>query len=159
MKKILMFTLALLTFGAMANAQIDPDKRDDRIAIFRAEVYSRVLRFTPEEAEGFWPIYNDYLDKRDQLQQDLKPGKQEDQMSDSEVEDQVKKYFEKKQRELDLEKDLYQKLRKVLPLRKIAKIQMAEREFREALIKRLQENRQQKRLQQDRPLRPGLRGN
>lgn len=153
-----MFAMACLPWLVLSQTQIDPDKRDDRIAVFRAEVYSRVLRFTPDEAEGFWPIYNDYLDKRDQLQQDLKPMKQEDQMSDSEVEDQVKKYFEKKQRELDLEKDLYQKLRKVLPLRKVAKIPMAEREFREALIKRLQENRQ-KRLQQDRPVRPGLRGN
>lgn len=158
MKKILMLTLALLTCSAVTRAQVDPDKRDNRIAVFRAEVYSRVLRFTPEEAQGFWPVYNEYLDKRDQLQQDLKPAKQEDQMSDSEVEAQIQQYFERKQREFDLEKDLYQKLRKVLPIRKIAKIQMAEREFREALIKKLQDNRQ-KRLQQGLPVRPGLRGN
>ena len=65
-------------------------------------------------------------------------------MTDAEVEEQIKKHFEKKQRELDLEKDLYQKLRKVLPARKIVRIPSAEREFREALVKRLQENRERK---------------
>ena len=93
---------------------------------------------------------NDFLDRRDQLQQEYKSNKQEDQMSDNEVEEQIKRYFERKQRDLDLEKDLYQKLRKVLPQRKIAKIPMAERDFRESLIKKLQENRQ-KRLQERRP--------
>jgi hypothetical protein len=62
-------------------------------------------------------------------------------MNDNEVEDYVKKYFELRSKELDLEKDLTQKLRKVLPLRKIAKIPVAEREFRESLVKRLQEAR------------------
>jgi hypothetical protein len=66
-------------------------------------------------------------------------------MTDAEVEEQIKRHFEKKQRELDLEKELYQKLRKVLPVRKIVKLPAAEREFREALVKRLQENRDKKR--------------
>ena len=148
-----MIAVLISALNSAATAQIDPDRRDERLATFRAEVYTRVLRLTSEEAQGFWPAYNEFLDRRDQLQQELKSAKQEDQMSDAEVEEHIRKHFEKKQRELDLEKDLYQKLRKVLPLRKIAKIPLAEREFREALVKKLQENRQ-KRLQ-ERPLRQG----
>lgn len=154
MKKFLIIALIFNAFTGVATAQDESDKRDARLAVFRAEVFSRVLKFTPEEAQNFWPVYNEFLDRRDQLQQDLKPGKQEDQMSDAEVEEFIKKHFEKKQRELDLEKDLYQKLRKVLPVRKIAKVPIAEREFREALVKRLQENRQ-KRQQELRPGPPG----
>lgn len=148
-----MIAVLISALNSAATAQIDPDRRDERLATFRAEVYTRVLRLTSEEAQGFWPAYNEFLDRREQLQQELKSAKQEDQMSDAEVEEHIRKHFEKKQRELDLEKDLYQKLRKVLPLRKIAKIPLAEREFREALVKKLQENRQ-KRLQ-ERPLRQG----
>lgn len=148
-----MIAVLIPALASAAAAQIDPDKRDERLATFRAEVYTRVLRLTSEEAQGFWPAYNEFLDRREQLQQELKSAKQEDQMSDAEVEEHIRKHFEKKQRELDLEKDLYQKLRKVLPLRKIAKLPLAEREFREALVKKLQENRQ-KRLQ-ERPLRQG----
>ncbi len=149
MKNLLLFALIFNASIGVAMAQIDPDKRDVRLGQYRAEVFTRVLKLTPEEAQGFWPLYNEFLDKREQLQQAYKPLKQEDQMSDSEVEEHIKRYFERKQRDLDLEKDLNQKLRKVLPLRKIAKIPMAEREFREALIKRLQENRQ-KRIQERR---------
>ena len=109
---------------------------------------------TPEEAQGFWPVYNEYADKREQTQQDLRGGKQLDQMSDAEVEDQIKRHFEMKQRELELERDAYQKLRKVLPLRKIAKLPAAEREFRESLVKKLQEARERKMERQG--LRPGI---
>ncbi len=146
MKKLLLFALIFNASIGVAMAQIDPERRDERLAQYRAEVFTRVLKLTPEEAQGFWPLYNEFLDKREQLQQSYNPLKQEDQMSDSEVEEHIKRYFERKQRDLDLEKDLNQKLRKVLPVRKIAKIPMAEREFREALIKKLQENRQ-KRIQ------------
>ncbi len=149
MKKLLLFALIFNAGIGVAMAQIDTDRRDERLAQYRAEVFSRVLKLTSEEAQGFWPLYNEFLDKREQLQQEYKPLKQEDQMSDNEVEEHIKRYFERKQRDLDLEKDLNQKLRKVLPLRKIAKIPMAEREFREALIKKLQENRQ-KRMQERR---------
>ena len=149
MKKLLLVAMIVNACLGIAMAQIDPDKRDDRLAAYRAEVYTRVLQLSAEEAQGFWPVYNDFLERRDQIQGEYKPGKQEDQMSDAEVEDLIKRHFEKKQRDLDLERDLYQKLRKVLPLRKIAKIPIAERDFRESLVKKLQENRQ-KRIQERR---------
>lgn len=150
MKKLMILVVVFSASIGVATAQIDPDRRDERLATYRAEVFTRVLKLTPDEAQGFWPVYNDFLDRREQLQQEFKPLKQEDQMSDSEVEEHIKRYFERKQRDLDLEKDLNQKLRKVLPIRKIARVPTAEREFREALIKRLQENRQ-KRIQERRP--------
>jgi hypothetical protein len=74
-------------------------------------------------------------------------------MSDAEVEEQIKRHFDLKQRELELEKEAYQKLRKVLPLRKVAKLPAAEREFRESLIKKLQEARE--RRQERQQIRPG----
>lgn len=146
--------LLLFSIGGMvSNAQVDPEQREARLAAFRAEVFTRVLNLTPEEAQQFWPVYNEYTDKREQVQQDLRPGKQLDQMSDAEVEEQIRRHFEMKQRELDLEKEAYQKLRKVLPLRKVAKLPAAEREFRESLVKKLQEARE--RRQERQQIRPG----
>jgi hypothetical protein len=145
MKKLLLLIAILCCISGLALAQPDPGHREEKIAAFRAEVFTRVLRLTPEEAQGFWPVYNEFQDQREKVQQSARPGKQEDQMTDAEVEEQIKKHFEKKQRELDLERELYQKLRKVLPARKIVRIPAAEREFREALVKRLQENRERKR--------------
>ena len=157
MRHLLFTVLIVSAFGSLAQAQVDPEKREARLAAFRAEVFTRVLNLTPEEAQGFWPVYNEFSDKREQAQQELRPSKQLDQMSDVEVEEQIKRHFEMKQREIELEREAYQKLRKVLPLRKIAKLPMAEREFRESLIKKLQEVRERKQERQQNRL-PGGRG-
>lgn len=145
--------LAVFTLGASAAllAQPNAERRNERVQALRIAIFTEVLQLTPEEAQGFWPVYNEYLDKREALVQQYRPAKQLDAMSDAEVEEQIKRHFEQQQRELDLEKEVFQKLRKVLPLRKIAKIPQAEREFREALLKRLQEAREQRRQN----LRPG----
>lgn len=145
----LIFTL-FLSGAALRAQEFDPDKRDERLKAYRVAIFTEVLRLTSDEAQGFWPVYNEYQEKRDRLQDDLRPKKQLDAMSDNEVEDQVKRHFELRQRELDLEKDLYQNLRKVLPTRKIAKLPAAEREFRERLLIKLQEARAKRQERMDR---------
>lgn len=149
--KRLFFIFALSLSGFALWAQPDPDSRDERLQTYRVAIFTEVLRLTSEEAQGFWPIYNEYLDNRSRMQDELKARKQLDAMSDKEVEDQIQRHFELRQRDLALEKDLYDKLRKVLPLRKIAKIPHAEREFRERLLIKLQDARKNR---QER-LRPG----
>lgn len=149
--KYAFFIVTLLLYGAGLRAQeFDPDKRDERLKAYRVAIFTEVLRLSSEEAQGFWPVYNEYQDKRDKIQDELRPKKQLDAMNDNEVEDQVKRHFEMRQRELDLERDLYQNLRKVLPLRKIAKLPAAEREFRERLLIKLQEARAKRQERLDR---------
>lgn len=145
-----LWIIMLSTCTVAAVAQRGPEVRDKKVQAYRVAVFTEVLNLTPAEAEGFWPVFNEYLDKREEIQAQLKPTAQLDGMNDTEVDDYVKKYFDLRQRELDLEKDLGQRLRKVLPLRKIAKIPVAEREFREALVKKLQENRQKRMERQGR---------
>lgn len=141
MKRFFLITLIFSAFFTRIQAQKDVG---ERLKAIRAEVYTRVLDLTSDEAQNFWPIFNEYVENKENLQKQLKPEGQIDGMSDAEVEDYVKKYFEIRQKEFDLEKDLVQKLRKVLPVRKIAKLPKAEREFRESLIKRLQEAREKR---------------
>lgn len=144
MKHIFVSILMSCVFCAALSAQPDPEKRDDRIAAYRVAVFTEVLNLTSEEAQGFWPVFNEFQGKREQLQKQLKPSKQLDSMTDAEVEEHLKKHFELKQQEVDLEKDLTQRLRKVLPVRKIAKIPVAEREFRERLVAKLKEMKERK---------------
>jgi hypothetical protein len=158
MKHLFFIALIISAFGARLEAQIDPEQREERVKAYRVAMFTETLRLTSDEAQGFWPVYNDYLDKREQVQQQLKPTKQLDAMSDNEVEDQIRRHFDLKQRELDLEKELYQNLRKVLPLRKIAKLPAAEREFRESLVKKLQELRQQRKQERSGRLPANGRG-
>lgn len=141
MKRLFFIILTFSVLPALAQGQ---DNIGDRVKALRAEVYTRVLNLTSDEAEKFWPIFNEYVNNKENLQKQLRPEGDLDGMSDAEVEEYVKKYFEIRQKEFDLEKDLVQKLRKVLPVRKIAKLPKAEREFRESLLKRLQELREKR---------------
>lgn len=155
MKYISFIILFIGTFSSVAYAQPDSDRRNENVRNLRIAIYTEVLQFTPEEAQGFWPVYNEYLDKREALVQQYKPTKQLDAMSDAEVEEEIQRHFERQQRELELEKEVVQKLRRVLPLRKIAKLPVAERQFRESILKKLQEAREQR---QDRRLDRRLPG-
>ncbi|MBK7937381.1 MAG: hypothetical protein IPJ82_09960 [Lewinellaceae bacterium] len=141
MKRFFLIVLIISAFVSTTTAQ---KEMGERIKALRAEVYTRVLHLTSEEAQNFWPVFNEYVENKENLQKQLKPEAEIEGMSDAEVEEYVKKYFEIRQKEFDLEKELVQKLRKVLPVRKIAKLPKAEREFRESLVKRLQEAREKR---------------
>jgi hypothetical protein len=144
LKQSALIVLIISAFCSIAQAQPRAEEREKKVQAYRVAVFTEVLNLSPSEAEAFWPIFNEYLGKREELQAQIRPSKQLDGMNDGEVEEYMRKYFEVKQREIDLEKDLSQRLRKVLPLRKIAKIPVAEREFREALVKKLQDARQRR---------------
>ena len=145
MQRILFIALILSAFQDLAQAQPATNRpAAERIRAYRVAVYTDVLQLSPEEAQTFWPIFNEYTSSREKLQQQMKPDRQLDVLSDTEVEDYVRKYFDIRQQEIDLEKDLTTRLRKVLAVRKIAKLPIAEREFREGLVKKLQEFREKK---------------
>ena len=104
LKSMLTLVAALALATQLAQAQVGPEEKGERIKQFRVAIFTEVLNLTVEEAQGFWPVYNAYLDKREALLEQQKPGRQLDGMNDAEVEDYIKKHFELKQRELDLEK-------------------------------------------------------
>ena len=145
MKRILLIASILSAFQAATSAQTEGNRpAADRIRAYRVAVYTDVLQLSPEEAQNFWPIFNEYTANREKLQQQNKTDRQLDVMTDAEAEDYVRKYFDLKQQEIDLEKDLTVRLRKVLSVRKIARLPVAERQFREGLVKKLQEFREKK---------------
>lgn len=135
--------LCLFAGFNVASAQ-KGDRVRDRIRLERTEVYNRVLDLTPTEAQQFWPIFNQFIDEREKVQQELK-NLRRDNLSDAEAEAQLKKHFELQQRDLDLEKEVVQKLRKVISLQKIVKIPDAEREFRQTVLAKAKEKAQERR--------------
>jgi hypothetical protein len=149
MKRFLIFALFISLFSNALTAQNDNnERREEKIKAFRIAIFSEELNLTSKEAEAFWPAYNEFLANRDALNNQTKPSKQLDAMSDAEVEDQIKKHFERQTKGLDLERELYQKLRNILPNRKIAKLPMAERRFRESLVKKAKEMKDKKEQRQ-----------
>lgn len=105
------------------------------------------LELTPEEAKTFWPVYNKYSDELEQLRK----GRREniinarenfDDMSDAELEKTVDNEILFRQNEIDLLKKYHPQFKKILPIRKVAKLYKAEEEFKRKLLEMLKERRE-----------------
>ena len=152
MKKLFLTAFLLGLVPVFILAQQGGEKLRERIRAQRVAIYTDVLKLSSQEAEGFWPIYNQFLEDKESINKEQKAIRR-DNLSDAEAEAQVKKHIELRQRELDLEKDLIQKLRKVISMQKIVKIPEAERQFRQTVLEKVKEKAKERR--QDGRVRPG----
>lgn len=135
-KIIITATLTLLSLITWAQPG---SMQDERVEAFRVAFISRMLDLSPEEAEKFWPLYNQFREDRKTIQERYRQDKRFELMSDQEMEDYVNDTIEKEQKLLDLKEDYLQKLKNILPIRKVAMIPRVEEKFKEELLKRLQE--------------------
>jgi ferritin len=140
MKKLIVLISTIFICGALWAQQ----PRNDRIAAQRIAFITQRLHLSPEESQQFWPIYNQYTDKIQQIRNSAKLEKTLDEMNDAETEKFLMNQIDKEQRELDLLKEYYQKLRKVISVKKLAYLYRAEQDFKGELLNRLKEMRDER---------------
>ena len=143
MKRIF-FAFACLIMAANLVAQPNQNRMKERVEAQRIGFITQRVNLTPEESQQFWPIYNEYTDKMQQIRSATKMDKTFDDMSDADAEKVIMGQFDKESRALDLRKEYYQKFKKVISVKKIAKLYKAEQDFKGEMLKQLQEMRQMK---------------
>ena len=139
MKRIL-FLLICISLNVAATGQ----NAKNKLQAQRVAFITQRLNLTPEEAQQFWPVFNQYTEKLQQIRTAVKEEKTVDELSDTDTEKMILSEFDRESRELDLKKDLYQKLRKIISVKKIAKLYRAERDFKGMLIEKIQQNREKR---------------
>jgi hypothetical protein len=112
-------------------------EKEDKVNAIRVAVITSELKLTTEEAQKFWPVYNEYLDKQKAARREFKTH-QGAFANDKEAQEYLEAELLLKQRELSLYKEYYDKFKKVLPLQKVAQLRQAEDEFKKVLLKKLQ---------------------
>jgi hypothetical protein len=145
MKKILTLVfLFLLMAPAFAQEddntgelQQDPNARQ-RIKAAHAAYITERLALTPEEAEKFWPVYDEFIKKRVDLKLQMREAKRNGQ-NDQQLLDLDLKI---KQQELDLEKEYSGRLQKIISPQKLLNLRQAEKDFRKLLLQRIQQRQQ-----------------
>ncbi len=143
MKKIAIIVLSM-TFTFSAFSQQMRDKIEEKVKIQRIAFLTQRLSLTEAEAQQFWPIYNEFTDKMQQIRKQPKPEKPFDEQTDADVEKMIVAQFDRESREIDLKKEYFVKLKKVISVKKIAKLYKAEKDFRGELVKQLQDMRELK---------------
>jgi hypothetical protein len=143
-KSALLFFVFIFMISFSAFAQNVRDKVGDKIKIQRIAFMTQRLSLTETEAQQFWPIYNDYTQKLQQIRKKPKVEKLEDELDNADVEKMIVEQYDRQARELDLKKEYFQKLKTVISVKKIAKLYRAEKDFHEELVRQLQEVREMK---------------
>lgn len=111
-----------------------------KIAFFTAE-----LQLTPQEAEKFWPLYNELWNERGKARKETMEAlknlknalESQPQKGDSEIKKLSDIYLANYTVEGELMSDYFDKFLKIIPVKKAAKILYAEEKFRRMLIKQL----------------------
>jgi len=103
------------------------------------------LNLEPEQAQLFWPVYNQYEKEKNELRHKSRVFRDEnlEAMSEEEIRAGLNKRLEIKQREVSLEKQYMSSFLKVINSRQLAILYRSEREFTQMLLKKLDTKRSQ----------------
>jgi len=145
----------MFCLGIRASAQ-QPERGDnaglkDKIRSAEIAYLSQQLNLTPEEAQKFWPIYNNYTHEVELLIAERRKNKQQDRKDDAAARQALDKEMDIEQRMVDVRTRYKQEFLKALPPRKAGSVFKAEREFRMQLIRQLKERGADRNLRRVRP--------
>ncbi len=140
MKKLLSILVICLLVSSYAQAQ-KKGKRHEKIKSLRIAFITDKLQLTPDESEKFWPLYNEYDDKRKALRRSFQNNKNTKELTDDEAEKQIDANFESQEKMIQLKRSYFEKFKSVLPAKKVAQLGKAEREFKAVVLKEMRKRR------------------
>ncbi len=141
MKTLYVIILVLTAGIAFAQPNKGGCKHQEQIKAQKVAYLTTKLDLTVQEAQAFWPVYNEYEKKKDDLFDSetelVQKMMQSDNMSDKEMADLTDKYIELEQAESKLAADYHLKFKKVLPAKKVMILYTSSRMFKRELLKQL----------------------
>jgi len=146
--KSLRFSIACLFLLVVVPGQTKAQKpsRLEQLNAQRVAFITEKLQLTPEEAQVFWPVYNEYRQKRNNLEhkkinllKDYAANRKT--LSDKEIEKIADQYVQLEKEETDLLLQYHEKIKKVLPVKKVMMLYRVERQFQAFLLQQLRSQR------------------
>jgi hypothetical protein len=134
-------------------------KKMEQIESQKIAFISTELDLTPEEAQVFWPVYNQYSKELRAFHDNRREGpkkinKNLSDLSDAELEkildDMIGEFANMQMQEVKIKKKYHIEFKKVLSIQKVALLYKSERKFRGKLLRRLKEGRNKREGKRDR---------
>jgi hypothetical protein len=138
--------IIVLTSSAIAQPGKGPQHHREQLESQKIAYITRQLELTPQEAQAFWPVYNQFEAKRKALRQNFgRNVRQEDvdinKLSDKEATELADAQIIDAQKLLDLRKEYHAQFKTILPPIKVLKLYQAERGFQKELLGQIREHR------------------
>ena len=134
--------LALVIFIQSGWAQGGFGQRQERreqMETQRIAFITRELSLTPSEAKAFWPVYNQYHDKRNKMMRKHQAQRQQlnnlDRLTEQELIEIADAEITNMEEMAALRREYHEKFKKVLPLKKVIELYETERNFNRFLLR------------------------
>jgi len=136
------FILALLIFFACKNNQ---QKSEEMLKAEKIAFFTEKLNLTPQEAESFWPVYNEYWERKNQIIDNKRTAmkycsKNIDTMNDEEIVKYADMYVNFQKQESELLLEFNEKFKKVLPPQKVLKLYQTDYDFKMYLLHQIKKS-------------------
>lgn len=140
MKNLLtIFLLFSLPFFAVAQRS----ERSAEIEAYKETYLKEKLELTPTEAKVFWPIYTAWQAEKSALRKERREKMisfrkitEIESLSDTQVQSLITNELNFKQRDLNIERKYYNKLKVSLPIKTVGKYYRAQETFKRELLSR-----------------------
>jgi len=137
MKNIFLIFLTIIVFNTYGQRQ-SPGREE--IESYKIAFLTERLELSPEVAKEFWPVYNEFGQKKEDLRIErskLRLDLSKSEISDKEATRILETEFELKQKELDLEEEYYGKFGEVLGPKSVIVLLKSEMDFNREMLRRL----------------------
>jgi hypothetical protein len=141
---ILLLIISITTVSAQPKGGRKANGVREKIKAQRVAFITERLALTSDEAQRFWPVYNEFTDQFEGIKKLQKDNRMlaNDKlavMSDKEIEKSLSDELLHQQQMVDLQRKYQQELAKVIPVKKIAMLYKAERDFKLQLLKKMRD--------------------
>lgn len=136
--------LRWLVFGAglllatVATAQTKPGLQ--RIQNAKIGLITNRLNLTTEQSQQFWPVYNEYEAKKQEVRLAIRRLNAETNnltASDERILSDLRELMSLRQKEVDLDKDYMNRFLKIINVRQLAELYKTEQQFTRMLLEKL----------------------
>jgi Spy/CpxP family protein refolding chaperone len=141
------FALVTLQAQNIDESQAQNDKAKDKIKTARVGLITQKLNLTQEQAQKFWPLYNELSQKKEEARKPYQAAKKNVDPNSADAKQQqalVDLNLKVRQDELNLDKEYNEKFKSVITPQQILALHQAEQEFRGMLINHLQRRQAQR---------------
>ena len=130
-----------LLCGVLVSLSAQPRQQaQQRVRAMKIAYLTDRMGLTPDEAQKFWPVYNEYEQEQRKIRDKYRPATADiSTMPDAELERFVSQHLDMQEEELRLKREYFARLKRVLPIRKMAIFLQAETEFNRKLLQALQQ--------------------
>jgi len=146
MKRIIILLLATVALSfAFNSCSNNTKKSQEELKSQKIAFLTQKLELTPAEAEKFWPVYNEYWERKYKIIGDKRTAmkyctENMRSMKEEEIAKYANMYIDFQKQESELLAEFNGKFREILPPSKVFKLYQADYEFKTYLLKQIKES-------------------